>query len=553
MKKKIKTLISFFVCGIICCNINSQDLNSAILLTRSEQFDAASSMFKRLIKADPKKGDNYFYYGINWLKSYYVDTATVSLKEVTDSAKMLFTKGIAAETGNTLNYIGLGRVFLINNDTTNAEIQFKKAKSLLPSKSNRNSVLTKSQQALVHLNIGESYLFANPKNVSAAISYLKKAEQLDPANPDIYIALGDAYLELNDGSNAIANYKKAQELAPKSSLAKMKIGSIYVRSRNFKAAIPFFEEAVQIDSNFAPVYRELGELYYRAGFYEKAQKCYKKLVELSPGNISAKIRYASFLFLTKDFTGALSQIEEILKMDTSSVILHRLAAYSYFETKEYDKALTHIEKFVKRALAEQIINSDYVYHGRILANLGKDSIAILKLNEAYLKDTTNYDILSDMAASYTKLKKHDEAAKLYEKKISAEKAAITDYYNLGKSYYNLQQWEKADTMFGYFISKQPNSMQGYSYRAITRCQLDPETETGLAKPVYEKIIEKAMADTAKYAKQRIEAYSYMGYYFLKKKDYVSSKPYYLKVIALDPENEKAKTALNSKELKAIKP
>ena len=41
----------------------AQDLNSAILLTRSEQYDKAEAVLQDLIKKEPTNSKNYFYLG----------------------------------------------------------------------------------------------------------------------------------------------------------------------------------------------------------------------------------------------------------------------------------------------------------------------------------------------------------------------------------------------------------------------------------------------------------------------------------------------------------
>jgi hypothetical protein len=92
--------------------------------------------------------------------------------------------------------------------------------------------------------------------------------------------------------------------------------------------------------------------------------------------------------------------------------------------------------------------------------------------------------------------------------------------------------------------------QGYS-----RMGIDTTFQTGYAKPVYEKMIEKAQLDSAKYSKYLVDGYSYLGtYYLLNKtdKNYGISKKYYLKVVAIDPKNERGLQALKTKELSTAK-
>src|SRR5271157_2115205 len=91
----------------------SQDLLKAIKLTTSEQYEAAQVMFKNLITKDPKNSDNYYYYGQNYLKSFFADSASQNFIEVAVPAEENFKKGVEADSINPINYIGLGEVYLL--------------------------------------------------------------------------------------------------------------------------------------------------------------------------------------------------------------------------------------------------------------------------------------------------------------------------------------------------------------------------------------------------------------------------------------------------------
>jgi hypothetical protein len=89
-------------------------------------------------------------------------------------------------------------------------------------------------------------------------------------------------------------------------------------------------------------------------------------------------------------------------------------------------------------------------------------------------------------------------------------------------------------------------MLALNWQGYARTNIDSLFETGYAKPVYEKMIEKARLDSSKYSKYLIDCYSYLGtYFYLNKveKDYGKAKKYYLMVLAIEPNNERAKKAL----------
>ena len=88
----------------------AQDLNSATLLTRSEQYDDAAAMLQQLIQKEPANSKNYFYLGENYLANYYADTISNSLTVAANAAKDVYQKGVDANANDPLNYIGLAKV-----------------------------------------------------------------------------------------------------------------------------------------------------------------------------------------------------------------------------------------------------------------------------------------------------------------------------------------------------------------------------------------------------------------------------------------------------------
>jgi len=462
-----------------------------------------------------KDGDIYYYYGENFLQEYYSDTTNNSLKELSDSAKILYSKGTEADPANPLNYVGLGQIALMYRDMPKAQQDFAKAISLLPSKANKSIVMAADKQATVYIKLANAYIKAGIYDTAVVFGSLKTAEKLDSKNFDLYIVKGDAYIfMLNDGSKAIMNYNIAQSLNPKSPFAKLRVGQLWMRARNYKDALTYYQEVVKIDSSFAPAYRELGYLLSRANRNDEAEQNYKKFLRLSGGNTTARIQYVNTLIELKNYAEAINQLNEVLRTDTSNNDLNRALAYSYFETAQYDKGLIYSKKFFRRAKPDKIRASDYAYIGRLLAKTKQDSLAFGNLVTAFQMDTSRSELLSEAAMSMIKLKKYDKAIQVLNQKIVLKKAVPNDYYNLGKLYYNTKSWGKVDTTLTYYSTLMPEHVQGYLWRARALVNIDTTSKLGLAKPVYEVMIEKAKTDTVKNAKELMEAYSYLAYYYL---------------------------------------
>jgi tetratricopeptide (TPR) repeat protein len=545
MKKGI--LFSIVVTFTICL-VNAQaDISKAKDLITSQRYEDATEMFKELIQQQPNNGDVYYYKGINIIEEYVNDPYSNSKANVIKEANAAFQEGLKRDSLNPLNQIGLGLVILFDKgDTLQANNYFKKAEVTIPKKAKQYTPKTIE----VLLNLAEAELYAAKPRTNRAIRFCELAKAAtEETNPEVFITLGNVYIAANQPSPGIMNYNKALYLDPQNKLLMVNIGNIYIRARNINESRSYFEKAKAIDSTFAPLYKGLGEAYNMGGLYKLSKENYKRFLELSGNNIPAKVSYINSLFKSKDYTETLLQIEDLFQSDKSRNYLNRLAAYSAYDKKpaDYDKALNYIEQFFANTTPDKIITKDYIYYGHILLKYNKDSIKVDKglemLVKAYEEDPTNSEILDEVAVSAYFNKRYDMAIEMLNKKITEGQANTNDYMYLGKAYYMTKDYQKADSVFTSVTVKEPANVQAYLWIANTYFSLDPNSEEGLAYPKYEKVIEVAQIDTAKYKNELFESYSYMGSNFLlaKKPDYEKAANYYQKMLYLDPANKKWQT------------
>lgn len=581
----------------------AQDLNAAIMFTRSEAYDKAEEIFKQLIQKEPGNSKNYFFYGENILQDYFSDTISNSLAVFTKDAKAIFDKGVTANPGDPLNYVGLARVAFFNKDNQTADAMRAKAKSfLMPYKNIKKMVPPAKDYAFTLAKLAESYITADFKvDTAKALPFLREAIKIDSKNKDIYLIAGDIFNLKNDGSNAIRFYNLAQDNDPNSPTANMKIGSIYVRAKNLTEAVKYFEEAIKLNSNYAPAYRELGALYASARRYDQSKANFKKYLELTQGNIPAKIKYVIALFYSGEYDDVITNVEEIFAVDKSKTFMNRLAGYSYYEKKnaDYDKALYYMEALFRTVSPELINKRDYIYTAKILlkknatyptlvrdndrfkTQLDRDrnkynsstaaektklkpnidsltarvtrnnkqiAAADKEIERAYIEygkaltyDPEDISLLTEMANSQYTYRRYDQAAKTWSKVIALGKNTPKDYLQLGRWYLNAEKYKSADSVFSLVIKMDPNNIDAYVFTARTYSRMEADPKTGLARTKFEKVLEKTAADSVKNADYIMEAFQYLGYYHMENDNYFKSKDYYQRMISFDPNDKENKT------------
>ena len=522
MKKTV-----FFLSLMFAQAVHAQTLKEAIAMTDNEQYEISGDMFKSLLQKEPANGTNWFYYGENYFKSDNLDSAAIA-----------YSKGLQAEPGNPINLVGTGKIKLEKGLNSEARADFDKALTMSGSKT-----------SLVQSEVAESFIRTKNKDLSYAIKLLNNAIDVDSKNAELYILLGDAYSEQNNGTLAAENYNRALDLDKKAVKAIVQKGVLYKRSTNYEGAAAEFQSAIKLNPDFAPSYRELAETYFKMRKLDEAKQSYRKYLELSKNNSMARMRYASFLFMSGDYADAQTEINQLSSIDSSNIGMLRLSSYNAFEMNDIPKAKMLMEKIMNTTIENQRTAMDYEYNGKILLKEGNDSLAAENFEKSYQIDTTKTEILQDMGSMYMKLKKYSEAVNAYERRVNNGKGLTsTDYFNLARAYYFNKDYTHADTMFAKVIELLPTWPNGILWRAQTNAQLDPDSKEGKAKPYYEKYIEVALTDTAnsdKYKTGLIESYKYLGsYYYLIDKKPDECRSYWKKVLEIAPDDKQAKQVMD---------
>jgi tetratricopeptide (TPR) repeat protein len=532
MIKNLKIVVIIF--SVLFLKVQAQTIDDGLKLYDNEKYDSAKTFFQSMIDKNKSAPENYFYLGKILLKTNKVD-----------EAQQVFQSGIDAASSSALNYGGLGAVYLIKKDTNQANKYFGQASDNFEKK---NTVpYVEIAGLMIHYGAG-NYEYR-------AIELLNKAIQIDRKYYRTYLILGDMYLYQNKGSEAIANYQKAVDYNSKSALGYVGIGKVYAKIKNTMGAESSFNDALNNDSTCAAAYRELAELNYSSKKYDAAVSYYKKYIDCSEKNSSNLTRYATFLYLNKNYKDASAIIDEVLSREPDNAGMIQLKAYALNENNDFAGGISAFEKYFSLVKSEDITGTDYEFYAKLLLQAGKDSLGLINLKKAVDVDSTKKDLHGDIAEEYYKLKDWKDAAKEFELKesLTGKPLSLKEYFDLGQIYYKDKQFAKADEAYKTVTDIKPDLVLGYYWRAITNTQLDTTSELGLAKPYFEKLVELAEPTPDKYKAQLIDAYNYLGYfYYLKKDDPVykdtwkdNSLKYFTKLKEIDPENKQAIEALKN--------
>jgi tetratricopeptide (TPR) repeat protein len=524
-------------------NLRAQTIDQGIKLIDLERYKDAKAAFESVAKNNPKDAPEAYY---------YLGELSIADSQITQALDD-FNKGAEINQENPYSLVGLGHLKLISKDTVSAMKYFEDALDI-----------TDYEDVNIYLIIADAYIKSGISELSTPIDWLNKAKKLknQKSNPQIYYKLAQIFLKLNNGTLARDNFQNAINYDNKFIRGYLGIADIYMRIKNYTDTESYLNEALKIDTNYTATYMALSDFYSTVKNYAKAAAAYKSYIDLSERTVDKLNKYSTLLYLAKDYKGAIDIIEEIEKGQYEDPQLTHILAYSFYSLQDTSKGIAAFEKYLSMVKPQEYLSTDFQYYGQMLAMAGKDSLAIVNYKKALSMDTTLTDLYGEIANLYFKDKNYNEAADEYvlKEQKTGKNLTLREYLNLGLAYMASKQFFKADSAFAKLTELKPDLPLGYLMRAAANSSIDSTSEQGLAKPYYEKFIQTATSspDSLKYKKDLIDAYSYLGYFYFIKRDDPEYKDTWrqnyidnwTKVLVLDPENVKAKNAMDN--LKLIK-
>jgi tetratricopeptide (TPR) repeat protein len=509
----------------------SPEIRKAVRYIDSGQPSKGLQALEQMVSSNPGNSTFLYYLGLAQIRTGAKDKALAT-----------FEKGIAANGKDGLNYAGKGYVRLLEKNPTDAKIQMDKALQV-----------SRSKDVGILKAVAEAYL-TDTKYLLDAFNALNKAKEINSSDPEIHMLLGDALLLQNvqNAGPTVSAYEAAAKADPKLARPHYKIGKIYQKARSNDNAIAAYEKAIAVDAEYAPAYSELADIYYVDKKADKAVEVYEKYLPLTEDKEQAKFKYAFFLFMAKKFDKANEIFKEVVTNPNVPIVAFRYYAYSLTEEEKTDEARQMFKRYFEKARPEDIQALDYAYFGRLhilIKTPEGDSLANEAFTNSLTLDSTQAEILQLHGDAYMRREKFSEAIKAFKQLMAIRRQPLSqDLWSIGRAYYANEQFNEADSAFTKLTEKQPNMTVGPLYAARSRANIDSSMSEGLAKSMYEMVLERAMTDPKKNKKEIIESYEYFGVHAIKiEKDVNTAISYFEKILALDPSNKQAQFFMNELE------
>ncbi|MFA6152716.1 MAG: tetratricopeptide repeat protein [Chitinophagaceae bacterium] len=517
MKNTKKSILAVALLGL-GFSAKAQSVEEGIKMLNYERYETAQKVLEPLVAGNARAN---YYLGLAQLGS-----------EKKDAARATFMKF----PEDPANIAGLARVDFAEGKSTEGT-----AKAL-------QAAAKAKKKDWEPQKFAADALASDGGNPAMAVEYYTKAIEKAPENNDLKIAFGDAAQKMdNGGGKAMTSYENVIAKDPRNSLAYSRIGKLWYAARKYDSALVNYSRAKDADPSNPLPYRDLASAYFYVGKYELAKQNSDEYLKRSDNSAEDKIQHANLLYLSKDYAGAIKEMQDLIASGVEKPYMYRIIGYSQSELNDSTNALINMDKFFAKQDAKKILPSDYMYYGKILNQNGKVAEADEYYNKAIAADTSKdksdlyRKIAEGFAAQKTEIA-YTKAAGWYAKIVSENNGVkVLDYFYWGYYFYGSKKYDDAAKAFAAMHAKYPDQPSAPYWQGRVAAAQDPEAKSGGAIPFFNDWLN--IPDTKDYTKKNPDlniAYQYIALYYYNKGDKAQTQVYIDKITAMFPDDKFAK-------------
>ena len=234
--------------------------------------------------------------------------------------------------------------------------------------------------------VAQSEFNAAAEVYKSAISRLKKQNETGKTLGNLYLSLGETYLELDRLEEAQKLFAKASKFSAEPKLVFESRGNGYLAQKRFTEALGDFEKLIELDPNSSDGYLGKACVYQGKQQYELAAEALRTAETLSPNNHWVEVAWGNFSTKIGDYRDALEHYQKARLIKPYNLSVRYNLGTAYLRLGKYEAAK---QTFV--SLLEQRPNDpqSLVALAGAEEGLGNERQAIALLKSALLADPSN--------------------------------------------------------------------------------------------------------------------------------------------------------------------
>ena len=272
-----------------------------------------------------------------------------------------------------------------------------------------------------------------------------------PDRPEPRRALVLAYLRSGKASEALAEAQRALALDPQDPESHFCLGSALRAAGRPGDAISELERASRDSPSKVRALHELA-LAYGALDDPRTEATFEKVLALAPGNLKARLDFAAYLWLARNFDRGDEEMERVLKAVPSNTKLRMEYAEKLMERGRFAQAASQMERAWKDGARGYDVDCAL---GAAFGETGRLEEGVTRLREAIGIDPEKLLAHHTLGRLLLLQQKPEEAAREFERIAAAQPGSAVVQLELGRAYETAKMLDKAESAYRQALKLDP--------------------------------------------------------------------------------------------------
>jgi len=265
----------------------------------------------------------------------------------------------------------------------------------------------------------KGYLYLKENRINEAIECFASILSVAENNNYALVGMGDANRKQGIFRNAAMFYQRCLIYHPGNNYALFGLADCYKALNQYHKAIEIWEQYLRHDDKNITVLTRIADAYRKVRDYNNSKLIYQKVLEMDPINPYAIIGMGHLLYDFKEYAGALSFWERMLKEDIKNVDIRVLTSIGncHRKLKTFEKGITFFEMALEREKCNfyALFGLADCYRGML-----KQNRSLEYWNRILEHDPRNKTILTRAGDAYKTLGEYDTALDYYQRALNIE-------------------------------------------------------------------------------------------------------------------------------------
>ena len=229
--------------------------------------------------------------------------------------------------------------------------------------------------------------FFKKSDFDNALKSFLKLEESDKNNPNILNNIGLCYSKLAKDDSAAEYFIRALSLNPKAVQTYINLADVYYRNKNIIDGINLLENGVTLMPQEIALKHYLSRFYLKDCRYDLAMTELFEILDMDSDNLDAYWDLGNIQFELGDYDSAVDNYENVLEKITNNEVMYYQTALAYEAADNIDKAISN---HLKALSCNENFHPSYKKLGLLFMSRGDIDSAV-----EYFTDYLNFDLPSD--------------------------------------------------------------------------------------------------------------------------------------------------------------